>query len=138
MLNELDKKHISNDIMKDFLSMAMTQRRWVGGGAERQYLRFKTTLDAAVLFGEELTSILDIGCGFGDFCFYLKNLKSSIKYTGVDINESLIGVAKRSFVIQIFIWELLIHVRSKMVRQIWWWKTEFLMQSSIFKINLIT
>ena len=97
MLNELDKKAYI-ERYNERLSVHGYDPKTLGwGGAERQYLRFKTTLDAAVLFGEELTSILDIGCGFGDFCFYLKNLKSSIKYTGVDINESLIGVAKKEF-----------------------------------------
>ena len=44
-------------------------------------------------------SIIDIGCGFGDFYSYL-NAQNIIlkKYLGIDINETLINTASSLFI----------------------------------------
>ncbi len=40
-------------------------------------------------------SILDVGCGRGDFLTHIQTLyQADIKYTGIDMNKVLIGVAK--------------------------------------------
>ena len=40
-------------------------------------------------------SILDVGCGRGDFLTHIQTLyQTDIKYTGVDMNKVLIGIAK--------------------------------------------
>jgi len=40
-------------------------------------------------------SILDVGCGRGDFLRHIQNLyQSDVKYHGVDMNKVLIGIAK--------------------------------------------
>lgn len=43
--------------------------------------------------------ILDVGCGFGDFKLFLdkKISSSSYSYTGIDLNENLIQLAKEKF-----------------------------------------
>jgi SAM-dependent methyltransferase len=58
----------------------------------KQFLRFhQLTCD----FELENTSILDVGCGFGDFIKYLNlNKIKNIKYVGVDIIEEFILEAK--------------------------------------------
>ena len=38
-------------------------------------------------------SVLDVGCGFGDFYTYLKNFNLDTKYTGIDINSNFIKKA---------------------------------------------
>ncbi|NQU16803.1 MAG: class I SAM-dependent methyltransferase [Candidatus Saganbacteria bacterium] len=42
-------------------------------------------------------SILDVGCGFGDFFGYLKKRGYRINYTGYDISPKIITAAKRKF-----------------------------------------
>ena len=62
-----------------------------GGGRERQSLRFKTHLEIGF---KENDSIIDIGCGFGDLYFYLKENFSQFYYYGIDINPILIEKGK--------------------------------------------
>ncbi len=45
---------------------------------------------------EKPISILDIGCGFGHFGWYLKNMHLPLKYLGVDIDSRKIALAKGS------------------------------------------
>ena len=61
----------------------------------KQFLRFhQLTCD----FELENTSILDVGCGFGDFIKYLNlNKIKNIKYVGVDIIEEFILKAKKLY-----------------------------------------
>lgn len=42
-------------------------------------------------------SILDYGCGTGDFYRFLKRRGSHVEYTGVDINENFIELAKKKY-----------------------------------------
>ncbi|HAM49768.1 MAG TPA: hypothetical protein DCP92_03400 [Nitrospiraceae bacterium] len=65
--------------------------RWTSGG---QLLRYEALLDIAdSIHGKR---ILDFGCGKGDFCRFLKERDISVNYTGLDINEKLIGMAREN------------------------------------------
>ena len=68
-----------------------------GGGKERQYLRFEKTLDFSKFTSNSITSILDVGCGFGDLGHWLSINFPNIKYTGIDINSNLIKLGKEKF-----------------------------------------
>jgi len=58
-----------------------------------QWLRFKILYEVGIKEGD---SILDVGCGFGDFLLYLKEQGiKNIKYEGWDIVPSLIKEAER-------------------------------------------
>jgi SAM-dependent methyltransferase len=60
----------------------------------QQYLRFNRFLDAIIRYPEPY-SILDVGCGFGDFASFLESSKNPPKlYTGIDINNDLLEVAR--------------------------------------------
>jgi SAM-dependent methyltransferase len=60
----------------------------------QQYLRFSRFLDTMMRYSEPY-SILDIGCGFGDFASFLETSKTPPKlYTGIDINNDLLDVAR--------------------------------------------
>ena len=60
----------------------------------QQYLRFNRFLDTIICYSEPC-SILDIGCGFGDFASFLETSKNPPKiYTGIDINNDLLEVAR--------------------------------------------
>lgn len=62
---------------------------WLNG---RQSIRFGIIKDIGDLNN---STILDVGCGFGDFYTYLKFCKIKCKYSGVDINENFIEIAKK-------------------------------------------
>lgn len=42
-------------------------------------------------------TILDFGCGKGDFYSFLNDKKISVSYCGIDINENLISIAKNKY-----------------------------------------
>lgn len=60
----------------------------------KQNLRYKVLTDIGVKKG---SSVLDFGCGLGDFYLYCKNKFKNIKYIGVDINDCLIQECKRRY-----------------------------------------
>jgi SAM-dependent methyltransferase len=63
--------------------------RWTSGGQE---LHYEALLDIAdSIHGKK---VLDFGCGKGDFCRFLKQRDIQVDYTGLDINEKLIGMAR--------------------------------------------
>lgn len=59
---------------------------------EAQLLRFKALVSTLDLDGNK---ILDIGCGTGNFLQYLNERFKNIVYTGVDILEHMIAIAKK-------------------------------------------
>jgi len=66
------------------------------GNEEQQFFRFKQVMRIMQLSGK---SLLDIGCGFGDFLSACrKNDINITKYIGWDINPYLIEEAKKSHV----------------------------------------
>lgn len=63
--------------------------RWTSKG---QVLHYEALLDIAdSIHGKK---VLDCGCGKGDFCRFLKQRDIQVDYTGLDINEKLIGMAR--------------------------------------------
>ena len=68
-----------------------------GGGQKRQFLRFEKTLDFSRFTSNTITSILDVGCGFGDLGYWLSINFPYIKYTGIDINPNIIKLGKEKF-----------------------------------------
>ncbi|MBI4682398.1 MAG: class I SAM-dependent methyltransferase [Nitrospirae bacterium] len=63
--------------------------------AKGQLLRFEALLDIDTeIRGKK---VLDYGCGKGDFYQFLKDRNIPVSYTGLDINEKLIGIAERKF-----------------------------------------
>ncbi len=66
------------------------------GGKERQLTRFEAISSILGFINGDVTSILDVGCGFGDFGSFIKTHDRSIKYTGLDINKNLIAVAEQN------------------------------------------
>jgi SAM-dependent methyltransferase len=60
-----------------------------------QWTRFAAAASLADLSGRD---VLDIGCGLGDFRMFLDERGvEPASYTGVDINEDLLAVARRRF-----------------------------------------
>lgn len=61
-----------------------------GGGRERQFKRFRAAMEFSLFDERPIKSILDVGCGFGDFGAWLAECKSEVEYTGIDINPVLV------------------------------------------------
>jgi len=59
---------------------------------EAQRLRFDMLLSAVDLEGK---SLLDVGCGTGNLLEHILSKNINVKYTGVDILEKMIDIAKR-------------------------------------------
>ncbi len=62
------------------------------GSREQQHYRFVQTIDGPMEFAQ--SSVIDIGCGFGDYFAFLKGAhKSLLSYEGWDVNPDLITEA---------------------------------------------
>jgi 2-polyprenyl-3-methyl-5-hydroxy-6-metoxy-1,4-benzoquinol methylase len=68
--------------------------RTIGWLKGRQPIRFKILSEIGDLSN---CSILDVGCGFGDLYGFLTKRGLTIEYTGVDINPTLIEIAKNIY-----------------------------------------
>lgn len=43
------------------------------------------------------STVLDVGCGFGDFYGFLKYRKIKVNYQGVDLNENFVRIARKRY-----------------------------------------
>jgi SAM-dependent methyltransferase len=68
-----------------------------GGGRERQSLRFRVAMEFILFEKRPVVSVLDVGCGFGDFGVWLKQNIPNIEYYGIDINPSLIEEGRKNY-----------------------------------------
>jgi SAM-dependent methyltransferase len=68
--------------------------RWTPKG---QLRRYHTLAGIAPAESLNNSTVLDYGCGTGDFYRFLKRRGISVRYTGVDINENFIKLAKSKF-----------------------------------------
>ena len=88
------KKHIKNSILEHYLELykkfGVNSKAlgWING---RQSIRFETLSQIGNLSD---SSILDVGCGFGDLFGFLKYKKIKCQYLGLDINKKFLELAK--------------------------------------------
>ena len=69
--------------------------RTLGSGTEeRRRIRFQVLRDIGITSG---SSVLDLGCGFGDFFGYLSSEGVMVDYVGLDINPKLLDVARAKY-----------------------------------------
>jgi ubiquinone/menaquinone biosynthesis C-methylase UbiE len=70
-------------------------RRTLASGTEaRHHLRFSVLREIGIESG---CSVLDVGCGFGDFYGWLRDSGIEVRYLGVDINPSLLEIGRRKY-----------------------------------------
>jgi len=91
-----NKKSKTLDFYNKLLKKYGYNPQSVGWGSKKgkQSLRFEILCQIGILSN---TSILDVGCGFGDLYGYLKYKKLKIDYYGIDINASLIKIGKKIY-----------------------------------------
>lgn len=69
--------------------------RTLGSGTEeRRRLRFEVLRGVGIAAG---TSVIDVGCGFGDFFGYLRSEGVAVDYLGLDINPDILDLARRKY-----------------------------------------
>lgn len=68
--------------------------RALGWFKNRQKIRFKVLSEIGNL---NRSSILDVGCGFGDLYGFLNERNLDIDYLGIDINPNLIQIASKVY-----------------------------------------
>ena len=75
------------------LSEGRTNARKVGWGSEKsQQKRFEILCEVANISN---ATVLDVGCGLGDFYDYLVSKSIKVEYTGIDINQNMIEKARQ-------------------------------------------
>lgn|GEM_PF-485115 len=92
-------QHIDNSTIerynKRFEKFGVEARSLGWGSRQDQWIRFQAALRYVNFQGR---SVLDVGCGFGDFYEFLTVNGIQLKrYVGIDINEKLLGIAKKRF-----------------------------------------
>jgi len=92
--DENDRKRIIERYNDRLAQHGATIETMASGTEKRRNIRFKVLFEVGIQDGD---SILDLGCGFGDFIKYLENEGVSVDYTGYDINPALIEIAKERF-----------------------------------------
>jgi SAM-dependent methyltransferase len=69
-------------------------RTLASGTEDRRRIRFDVLTDVGIGPG---TSLVDVGCGFGDYFGYLQRRGIDVDYLGIDINPDLVSVARTKY-----------------------------------------
>lgn len=93
-MNKKDKARIIDRYNERIERFGNNINALASGTEERRNLRFGILTDVGVKSGD---SVLDLGCGYGDYYLFLKNRFESFKYLGIDINPKLIEFATNRF-----------------------------------------
>ena len=91
-MKETEKNRIIKRYNDRFAKVGLNQAGLAVGTEERCNLRFKILAESGIRPGD---SVLDLGCGFGDFLAYLQNNGLEVMYTGYDINPVVIVEARK-------------------------------------------
>ncbi|MEK6557209.1 MAG: class I SAM-dependent methyltransferase, partial [Candidatus Margulisiibacteriota bacterium] len=75
-----------------------------------QHLRFQLLNEIACL---DDASLLDVGCGVGDYWSYLRSSAPTVKYVGIDLNPRMISFAKKKYPQGAFIHQSLEEMEQK-------------------------
>jgi RimJ/RimL family protein N-acetyltransferase len=90
LLNHINSSFYSGLVREHGLSVKSLN--W--GSAESQAIRFKILSELCDLKSK---SLLDIGCGTGDFFRWLNDRHIYVKYTGIDLSQDMIAIASKRF-----------------------------------------
>jgi 2-polyprenyl-3-methyl-5-hydroxy-6-metoxy-1,4-benzoquinol methylase len=91
---ERDKEMIIRRYNERLKKYGTDLRALAVGNMERQIVRYTVLSQIGTL---NTSSILDVGCGFGDFYGFLLSKGFEVDYTGCDINAKLINIAKEKY-----------------------------------------
>ncbi len=91
-MDETDKEEIIRLYEGRLEKFGWTVKTMGWSSREQQFLRFRILSEISNLNGK---SILDVGCGFGDFFDYLKDNGIRVDYYGIDLSERIISEAQK-------------------------------------------
>ena len=86
-----------DEIIKDFFNKLVEKHGYspkslAYSGEKSQKIKFNIVTEVGI---EDNCSVLDVGCGFGDYFNYLKQRGiKNIKYCGIDISNKIVDFAK--------------------------------------------
>ena len=86
-----------DEIIKDFFNKLVEKHGYspkslAYSGEKSQKIKFNIVTEVGI---EDNCSVLDVGCGFGDYFNYLKQRGiKNVKYCGVDISNKIVDFAK--------------------------------------------
>jgi len=92
-MDEMSKEYVISFFDKRLL-LHGDRPEAVGWTSKGQMLRYQTMLEAGDVHNNK---ILDFGCGKGDFYRFLKDRSIQVEYSGFDINEQLIVLARQKY-----------------------------------------
>lgn len=90
-MKQMDKKRVINRYNSRLKQFGKDIRTLASGTEERRRIRYNVLSEVGL---KTENSVLDLGCGFGDFYSFLTEKQIYINYTGYDINPKLIEVAR--------------------------------------------
>lgn len=94
-VEQLDKP-IPESNESSFPEYMINDTNFIGYSDETlQYAVYNATAFGTIQTGVE--SVLDVGCGRGDFGNYLLSLYPNVTYTGIDLNQIMIDVGKYKY-----------------------------------------
>lgn len=93
-MKDLDKERIINRYNDRLCKHGANISALASGTEERRDIRFRVMTEVGIV---DRDSVLDLGCGFGDYLNYLSKQDVEISYTGYDINPKLIEIAQERF-----------------------------------------
>lgn len=93
-MDELKKEYLINyyDNLVGSLGKTPSALGWSRKGQKRRYEALLSTI-----FPIPGETLLDYGCGMGDFYFFLKEKGIKVRYAGCDINPTLVGIARERY-----------------------------------------
>ena len=89
---QVDKKNIIERYNARLETHGSDPSALAGGDEVRRKCRYKVLTDVIELHGK---SVLDLGCGFGGLHEYLVENEIQCEYTGYDINENIVDIARQ-------------------------------------------
>lgn len=93
-MNQRDKARIISRYKERLQRYGEDIKALASGTYERQQIRFEVLSAVGEMEG---ASVLDLGCGFGDFYEYLTNRGLKVDYTGYDICPDFVELASAKF-----------------------------------------
>lgn len=93
-LSQAQRKRVSESQRYALIQHGYHPHSLLWSNKEVQELRFKILADIGISSGD---SVLDVGCGFGDFANYLAKRNTPVEFTGIDVSEELLAEGRRQF-----------------------------------------
>lgn len=91
---EADKRRIIERYNHRLTEHGTSFSALASGSEERRTIRFQVLTEVGIESGD---TVLDLGCGFGDFSAFLEKNGVDVDYTGYDINPRLIDAAREKY-----------------------------------------